>query len=125
MATYLANSAKLSHNDEILDVGFGFGDQDLQWSKNYNVKKIIGINITPLQVDVAMKRVKKSGLENQIDFQVGSATDIPFQENSFDKVMALECAFHFNTREKFLKEAFRVLRPGGKIAICRYASSAT
>jgi SAM-dependent methyltransferase len=40
---------------------------------------------------------------------------MPLPSNSVDKVVALECAFHFKTRERFFAEAFRVLRPGGRL----------
>ena len=44
-----------------------------------------------------------------------------FPDVSFEKVLALECAFHFDTREHFMREAFRVLKPGGTIGARRHA----
>jgi microcystin synthetase protein McyJ len=116
MACLLADRAQLGAGDELLDVGFGFAEQDFLWIDRYNVKRIVGLNITPLHVERAQARVRERGLEARMDLRLGSATEIPFEAASFDKVTALECAFHFNTRERFFDEAFRVLRPGGRLA---------
>jgi len=43
---------------------------------------------------------------------------MPFEDNSFDVVLAVECIFHFPSRERFFQEARRVLTPGGRLAIC-------
>jgi len=45
------------------------------------------------------------------------ACALPFEDNSFDRVLAVECIFHFPSREKFLAEAARVLKPGGYLAV--------
>jgi len=116
MATLLGDAAQLGPNDELLDLGFGFAEQDFFWIEKYGVKRITGLNITPLHVERANQRVRERKLESRMDLKLGSATEIPFSEASFDKVTALESAFHFDTREKFFDEAFRVLRPGGRIA---------
>jgi microcystin synthetase protein McyJ len=112
----LGEAADLQTGQEVLDVGFGYGEQDLLWQKAYDVR-ILGINITPLHVRVARDRVEERGLSDRIDLRVGSATDMEFGADRFDRVLALECAFHFNTREKFFAEAMRVLRPGGRLAL--------
>lgn len=117
LALKLAEHLELDIDDTLLDVGFGFGEQDILWKREFNVKSIHGLNITPLHVEIAQMRVQMSGLNNSIHLQEGDATSMPFNHNSFTKVSALECAFHFNTRKKFLKEAFRVLKPGGRIGL--------
>jgi microcystin synthetase protein McyJ len=113
----LGTRAGLKSGDRILDVGVGFGAQDFVFLDRFHVSHITGIDITPIHVEKGRERVTKRGLEKQIDIRLGSATAMDFPEASFDKILALECAFHFDTRDCFLREAYRVLKPGGTIAL--------
>ena len=115
LAKVLADAVGLKAGEDHLDVGFGFADQDMYWARAYSPRRIVGLNITRSQVEKARERVKECGLENQVDLREGSATDMPLEDSSFDRVTALETAFHYNTRADFFKEAYRVLRPGGRI----------
>src|SRR5262249_38594935 len=117
MAQLLGEAALLSESDHILDVGFGYADQDFYWLERFRVLHITGINITPIHVEVARRRVLDKRLDHKLDLRLGSATALPFPAQQFDKVMALECAHHFRTRELFFGEAFRVLRSGGRLAL--------
>lgn len=115
LARLIADYGDFSECGKLLDVGFGFGEQDALWATDYGVQEIHGVNIASNQVEVAQNRIKLRGLEDRVHLIEGSATDLPFEDESFDKVVALECAVHFDTREDFFKEAFRVLKPGGTI----------
>ncbi|HEX8821017.1 MAG TPA: methyltransferase domain-containing protein [Archangium sp.] len=111
----VGRTAGLSGEDTVLDAGFGFGDQDLRWYEQYQPRSIIGVNITPLHVARARERVAARGLSDRIDLREGSATTTGLPAESVDKVLAVESAFHFDTREDFFREALRVLRPGGRL----------
>ncbi|WP_082939286.1 class I SAM-dependent methyltransferase [Mycobacterium sp. 852002-30065_SCH5024008] len=117
MVELLGTRAGLKPGDRVLDVGVGFGEQDFVLLERFKVSHITGIDITPVHVDMGRDRVAKRGLEKQIDIRCGSATAMEFPDVSFEKVLALECAFHFDTRDQFIREAFRVLKPGGTIAL--------
>jgi ubiquinone/menaquinone biosynthesis C-methylase UbiE len=115
LARLVAGAVRLGPGDRVLDCGFGFGDQDILWAQSFRPNQIVGLNITASQVVLARRRVGEAGLADRIDLREGSATAIPFDPASFDVVVALECAFHFRTRERFFQEAWRVLRPGGRL----------
>lgn len=117
LARLVGEAAGLGPSDHVLDVGFGFGDQDILWAEEFGVEQIVGLNVVPRQVEVARERVARSKADGRVELLVGSATDTGFDDASFDKVLALESAFHFATREKFFREAYRVLRPGGRIVL--------
>jgi SAM-dependent methyltransferase len=117
LALLVAQTAAMGPEDSVVDVGFGFADQDMLWARHATPRRIIGLNITPLHVRLGRARVRRAGLSDRIDLREGSATAMPLADASCDVVTALECAFHFDTRADFLAEAFRVLRPGGRIAL--------
>jgi ubiquinone/menaquinone biosynthesis C-methylase UbiE len=117
MAHLLARTARLGAGESVLDCGFGYGDQDLLWAESYKPARIAGINVTPTQVRIASERARLVGLDNVIRLMEGSATSLPFGAGEFDVVFALESALHFKTRRDFLREAFRVLRPGGRLVM--------
>src|SRR5262245_22084096 len=55
LARAAADNLALSPGDRLLDVGFGYGDQDMYWTERYKPREIIGINITQSQIDLASK----------------------------------------------------------------------
>lgn len=117
MVDLLGEAAGLGHDDAVLDVGCGFGEQDQRLMERFAPRKIVGIDLVPAQIEAGRQRLARAGLAGRIDLRVGSATDLPFGNDTFDRVLALECALHFVTRDDFFREAHRVLRPGGKLAL--------
>jgi SAM-dependent methyltransferase len=98
----------------ILDVACGLGGSTKQLMRTYAPELITGINISEAQI--ADARALAPGCA----FQVMDAAKLDFPDNHFDAVICIEAACHFDTRDKFLKEAHRVLKPGGSLALAEY-----
>lgn len=101
----------LSRRGRVLDVACGNGATTRRLMSHWDPSRITGINIDELQLERARQRAP--GCE----FQNMNATQLVFADTSIDDVLCVEAAFHFNTREAFLREVFRVLTPWGRIAL--------
>jgi microcystin synthetase protein McyJ len=117
LAELLGARAGLGPGDRVLDVGAGFAEQDFVFLDRFGVAHIDAVDITQAHIEKGRERVARRGLEGRIDLRLGSATALGFPDACFERVLALECAFHFDTRDRFFREAYRVLRPGGTVAL--------
>lgn len=115
LARLVARSADFGPSDSVVDCGCGYGDQDILWAKEFGVQHITGVNLAEEQVSIATDRVADAGLTDTIEYVKASATELPFEDASCTKVVALESAFHFPSRIDFFREALRVLKPGGRL----------
>jgi microcystin synthetase protein McyJ len=117
LARLVGELAGLQHGDAVLDAGCGFAQPAVYWAETFGVRRVVGVNTTPLHVTIGRAVVRAHGLQDRVSLLIASATRLPFRDGSFDRVVALESAFHFDTRDAFLVEARRVLRPGGRLAL--------
>ncbi len=80
------------------------------------VKQVVATDITEEMLAQAQKLSRERGIRN-ISFEKVDACDLPYANSSFDLVTARRAPHHFHDLAKFLKEARRVLRPGGRLGI--------
>jgi len=110
-------AASLPRPGRWLDVGCGVGGPACLLAGENDEVSISGINITPVHIERAKERAASKGLTDRVDFRLGDACAMPFSEGKiFDGVYAIETAFHYADRVAFLREAARVLKPGGRFA---------
>lgn len=106
------------NSEKILDVGCGLGNQSVLIANKYQNAIIYSIDALEEHIEQSKMLVSKyPDIVDRVKFEVGDATQIKQKSNYFDAVLSIESAFHFNTRKDFLKEAYRVLKIGGKICV--------
>ncbi|KAI8090226.1 S-adenosyl-L-methionine-dependent methyltransferase [Gilbertella persicaria] len=103
----------------MIDVGFGCGDSCFFLAEQYK-SRVKGITNEKSQLDIAQKRIPTS-LQEHITLSCGSADDLQDHipsTDSFDAIVSIDSAYHFDTRWDFLKNAFSLLKSKeGKIGL--------
>jgi arsenite methyltransferase len=112
----LAEAAEIGPDSLVLDIASGRGATACFLSKHYGCR-VIGIDLSAVSVSVASIRSGNDGLHEKVRCLVADAESLPFPATTFDIVIS-ECAFSLlPDKDAGAKEIFRVLRPGGRLAI--------
>ncbi len=109
--------ASLKEGEFVLDLGSGAGfDSFLAANKVGKSGKVIGVDMTPEMLDNARENAKKGNYEN-VEFRLGEIENLPLADNSVDVIIS-NCVINLSpNKERVFKEAYRVLKTGGRIMI--------
>lgn len=109
--------ASLKEGETVLDLGSGAGfDCFLAANKVGKSGKVIGVDMTPEMLDKARENAQKDGYDN-VEFRLGEIENIPAADNSVDAVIS-NCVINLSPdKRQVFGEAFRVLRPGGRLMV--------
>jgi cyclopropane fatty-acyl-phospholipid synthase-like methyltransferase len=115
MELRIAQSAGLGPGCEVLDVGCGMGGVACHLAKRTGAR-IRGLTPNTTQIELARALAISEGVQDSVAFDRGSASRLPYPDESFDVVLFFESPCHFSDRNLFFREVRRVLRPGGRLA---------
>ncbi len=111
-----AKLGKIKKGDLVLDAGCGIGGSAITLAKKTGAK-VTGITLSQNQVSIAVKESKRFGVQNLTNFLAQNYEKTNFPDNYFDVVFGNESICYSTPKTKFLKEAFRILKPGGRLVI--------
>lgn len=111
MIRKLADSARVKRTDTVLDAGCGVGGS-ANWLAGNIGCKVVGINISESQLEIARRNAYPG-----VEFLCMDYLNTNFPDETFDVVWALESSCYAPDKGVFVKEAHRILKPGGRLAV--------
>ena len=115
----LAGKAKITGKDSVLDAGCGIGGSSLWLAKNIGCS-VTGISLSAKQVATAQALAAQESLSDKASFSQQDFTATTFADESFNIVWAIESVCHAPDKSLFLKEAFRLLKKGGRLILADF-----
>ena len=104
-------------NRSVLDIGCGIGGATCFLVSDLEARRAVGVDIEASLVKRARLRAAQFGLTDRIEFRAIGSGALPFGDACFDLVFSKDSIIHVADKVRFFREAHRVLKPGGWIAI--------
>ncbi len=114
----------IENGSRVLDAGCGAGFQSIMIAQvSGNDTTVNGIDISEEFISFAEKESIRQGVDDRATFTKAGVTDIPFDENTFDIAISIDCVGYGPIdRKKAIQELVRIVKPGGRIALLAWSS---
>jgi MPBQ/MSBQ methyltransferase len=115
MYDLVADTLQIGVGDRVLEIGCGRGIGACSMLRR-DPARVCGIDLMPEQV----ARAREPNSDPRLTFAQGSAAAIPFHDGSFNRLLSVEAAQHFEDIPGFARESYRVLEPAGRFALATF-----
>lgn len=105
----------------MLDVAIGTADVAILAVRKQRAQHVTGIDLSQEMMNIGAEKVRRAGLTGKIDFDHGSALEMPYADSEFE---AVTCAYgirNFSDLDRGLREMHRVMKPGGQLVILEFS----
>jgi len=101
----------------VLDIGSGTGGAAVSLVADHGAGSVVGVDVQAELVALATSRAEAAGLDGRVRHRVIVPGPLPFADESFDVVFSKDAIIHVQDKLALYAEAFRVLRPGGRLLV--------
>lgn len=112
----LVELCQIDRNKHVLDIGCGSGRTACYIAKRYGCK-VLGVDLLQGMVTRSNERARREDVKDRVEFQVGDAQELPFQNELFDVVIGEFITGLLEDKYRGAKEYLRVVKPGGTIGL--------
>lgn len=116
MNEVMIEAVGIKSTDHVLDAGCGVGGSSIFIAKNTGCT-VTGITLSKKQIQQAKLNTENNNLSDKVQFVQMDYCVTDFADESFDVVWGCESICYADNKEKFIKESFRLLKPGGRLVV--------
>jgi cyclopropane fatty-acyl-phospholipid synthase-like methyltransferase len=113
---FVVGALAVDSNDTILDAGCGVGGSCIHLAETIGAR-VEGITLSDVQLNIARRRASNSAAVRLLSFSRQDFCKTNFGKNTFSKVFGIESICYAQRKTDFLLEAYRIMKPGGRIAV--------
>lgn len=104
-------------DDQVLEIGFGPGRAIEALAVAAEHGKVAGVDVSEVMLAQARRRNRRAIAAGRVDLRLGCVTELPFSDQTFDKVLAINSLHHWPSPRRGLQEIRRVLNEGGTLLL--------